>query len=126
MDYNRRRDRMSLSTNSKIYGGGGDVTNKLESQYQGEVKKRLEARFPGCLILKNDEQLIQGIFDLTMLYGRFYVALEVKRDATAPKQPNQDYYIDLIVQQGGMAAFIYPEIEEEVLDALQQSFEAHG
>lgn len=97
---------------------------KLESEYQRGLKKRLEERFPGCIVLKNDEQLVQGIFDLTMLYGPYYVALEVKRDANAPKQPNQEYYIETVVAQGGMAAFVYPENEEEVLDALHQSFEA--
>lgn len=99
---------------------------KRENKYQSGLRERIEARFPGCLILKNDEQLCQGIFDLTVLYGTRYAALEVKRsyeEAQKP-EPNQEYYLEQIWAMGGFASFIYPEIEEEVLDALQRSFEA--
>lgn len=99
---------------------------KRENDYQSKLIKRLEARFPGCLILKNDEGYIQGIPDLTIFYGSRYALLEVKRslsEASNP-EPNQEYYIDLINDMGGFAAFICPEIEEGVLDALQRTFES--
>lgn len=101
---------------------------KRENSYQVELKKKLERRFPGCLVLKNDEQLIQGIPDLTILWGPWYAVLEVKRSESEMRRPrpNQQYYLDLVHDMGGISAFIYPEIEEEVLNALQQSFEACG
>jgi hypothetical protein len=99
---------------------------KLENEYKRGLRLRIEARFPDCLVLKNDEQLIQGIFDMTILCGPWYAVLEVKRSATAPFQPNQEWYLDLVVRMGGIAFVIYPENEEEVLDALQRSFEACG
>lgn len=102
--------------------------SKRENEYQRELKKRIETRFPGCLVLKNDEQLIQGIPDLTILWGPWYAVLEVKRSREEMQRPrpNQQYYLDVVNDMGGIAAFIYPEIEEEVLDALQQSFQACG
>lgn len=99
---------------------------KLENEYKRELKKRMEARFPGAIILKNDEQLLQGIFDMTMLWGPWYAAIEAKRDCEAPYQPNQLHYLGLVEEMGGLAFTIYPENEEEVLDAIQRSFEARG
>lgn len=97
-----------------------------ENVYQHDLRKRIEDRFPGCIVLKNDEQMCQGIFDLTVLYGESYAALEVKRSAKEMlyPEPNQEYYLNQVLDMGGFAAFIYPENEEEVLDALQRSFES--
>lgn len=96
---------------------------KLENVYQRGLIKRIKARFPGCEVLKNDEQYIQGIPDLTVLSttGRFGI-LETKRDENSPMRPNQEYYVARFNEMG-FSAFINPNNEEEVLDALQQSFE---
>lgn len=95
---------------------------KLENDYKAGLKKRIEDRFPGCLVLKNDEQLLPGIPDMTILYGPSWAVLEVKRSADAPFRPNQEYYLDRLNQMG-FATVIYPEIEEEVLDAIQRALE---
>lgn len=97
-----------------------------EGRFKTELKKRMEVRFPGAIILKNDEQLCPGIFDLVILYGPWYAAVEVKRNGTAPYRPNQEYYLDLVQRMGGLAFTLYPENEEEVLDEIQRSFEACG
>ena len=99
---------------------------QLEGRYKTELKKRMEARFSGAIILKNDEQLCPGIFDLVILWGPWYAAVEVKRSATARYRPNQEYYLDEVRRMGGLAFTLYPENEEEVLDEIQQSFEACG
>lgn len=91
-----------------------------ENLYQARLIKELRCIFPGCLILKNDTDYIQGIPDLLILFGDRWAALEVKASANAAWQPNQEYYIELLNDMS-FAAFIYPEIEEEVLDALQQA-----
>lgn len=97
-----------------------------ESYFQSRLVRKLNQMFPGCLVMKNDEQYIQGIPDLTILYGRQYAVLEVKRGAreALDPEPNQAYYLEHIIGMGGFAAFIYPENEEEVLDALQRTFES--
>lgn len=94
----------------------------LESTYQAKLIKKLERRFPGCLILKNDSSYKQGIPDLLVLWKRRWALLEVKASANAPQQPNQEYYIGL-GRDLSFAAFIFPENEEEVLDELQRSFQ---
>ncbi|HKU52655.1 MAG TPA: hypothetical protein VJQ25_09330 [Nitrospira sp.] len=99
---------------------------RLEGDYKTELKKRMESRFPGAIILKNDEQLCQGIFDLTMLWGPWYAAIEVKRSRTARYRPNQEYYLEEVLKMGGLAFTLYPENEEEVLNEIQRSFEACG
>jgi hypothetical protein len=93
-----------------------------ENQYQAGLIKRLETRFPGCVILKNDAGLMPGILDLTVLYRDRWALLEVKRSAGAAVRPNQDYYVQQLDEMS-FAAYIYPENEEEVLNALQQAFE---
>lgn len=92
-----------------------------ENQYQAGLIKRLEQRFPGCMILKNDASYKQGILDLTILYGEKWASLEVKRSASAAVRPNQDYYVQQLGEMS-FAAYIYPENEEQVMNALQQAF----
>jgi hypothetical protein len=92
-----------------------------ESEYQAELIKRLEERFPGCVILKNDSAYQQGILDLTLLYGESWACLEVKRHKDAVLQPNQEFFVRKLSDMS-YAAIIYPENEEEVLVALEQAF----
>lgn len=94
---------------------------KLENKYKSELRERIADRFPGCMILKNDEQLMQGIPDMTILYGPYWAVLEVKRDENAPFEPNQEHYLEYLNNMG-FASVIFPAIEEEVLDAVQRAF----
>ena len=94
----------------------------LERDYQRLLRKRLEDMFPGCIILKQDAGLHQGIPDLLILWHDKWVALEVKASWDSPEQPNQHYYVELMDNMS-FAAFIYPENEEEVLSALQHAFQ---
>lgn len=93
----------------------------LESKYQSQLIERLEELFPGCVILKNDTDYLQGVPDLLVLYNDRWAMLEVKRSADAPQQPNQAYYVDLFDSMS-FGAFIFPENEEDVLRDLQQAF----
>jgi len=97
----------------------------LESVYQARLIKKLRRLFPGCIILKNDSDYIQGIPDLTILWGGRWAFLEVKASANADQQPNQEYYVNL-ANEMWFAAFIYPENEAEILDALQHALEPCG
>jgi len=92
-----------------------------ENVFQAKLIRELKQMFPGCEILKNDSGYRQGILDLTILWGKFWAMLEVKASEDAPLRPNQDYYVRKL---NGMsfAAVIYPENEEEVLTALQETF----
>jgi hypothetical protein len=92
-----------------------------ENKYQAGLIKRLKRRFPGCEILKNDPNYIQGMLDLTILYGPCWATLEVKESATASERPNQAYYVERHKNMS-FSAFIYPENEEEVLTALSEAF----
>lgn len=91
-----------------------------ESRYQARLIKKLKLLFPGCLILKNDPTYLQGIPDLLILVGRNWAMLEVKDSATAPFQPNQMYYLEMLDKMS-YADVIYPENEEDVLRGLQRS-----
>jgi hypothetical protein len=96
-----------------------------ENQYQAGLIQRLKRRFPGCEILKNDSGYIQGMLDLTLLYGPCWATLEVKASATASERPNQAYYVKKH-RDMSFSAFIFPENEEEVLTALQEAFASRG
>lgn len=92
----------------------------LEAQYQAHVINRVGIILPGSMVLKNDPNYIQGIPDLTVFYGPWWGVLEVKASEKSKERPNQRYYIEMLNAMS-FAAFIYPENEEEVLRALQQS-----
>jgi len=92
-----------------------------ESAYQARLIKKLKKLFPGCVVLKNDPQYLQGILDLTLLWKKYWAMLEVKVSGTAANRPNQEYYVEQLDNMS-FAAFIYPENEEEVLIALQEAF----
>ena len=94
---------------------------KLESKFQSELKKKLAERFPGCVVMKNDPNDIQGIPDLTVLYKDRWATLECKRDEAAHKQPNQEYYVGMMDDMS-FSRFIYPENMEEVLNEMERSF----
>lgn len=96
---------------------------KLERDYQTGVIKKIRDMFPGCIILKNDSGYQQGILDWSVFWQTHWALLEIKRDQDADEQPNQSYFVDLASEMS-FGAFIYPENEEEVLDALQQAFRA--
>lgn len=90
----------------------------LESKYQSYLIKKIGRLFPGCMVLKNDTR--QGMPDLLVLYRSKWAALEVKPEESSRHQPNQDWYVNEMDAMS-FAAFIFPENEEEVLDALQQA-----
>lgn len=94
-----------------------------EGRFKEGLTQELEQIFPGCIIIKNDEQLLQGIPDILLLWEDRWAMLEVKKSATAAKQPNQEYWIK-IFDQMSFGAFVFPENKDEVLHALQQSFTA--
>lgn len=92
-----------------------------ENKYQAKLIKKIRSLFPGCVVLKNDPNYIQGMPDLLVLYGDKWAALEVKIREGAREQPNQRYYVDALSEMS-FAEFIHPENESRVLDALQRSF----
>ena len=95
----------------------------LEREFQGRLIRKLHKIFPGCIILKNDPDYIQGIPDLIVLYQNKWAALECKKSATAERQPNQEYYV-MVMDEMSYARFIFPENEEEALNDLSQLFKS--
>ena len=91
-----------------------------ESQFQAQLIKKLEKMLPGCIVLKNDPNYIQGIPDLIILYQEKWAALEVKRGKLAQVRPNQAHYVRTMNAMS-YASFIYPENESEVLGEVQRS-----
>lgn len=94
---------------------------KKESDFQSKLKKELKQMFPGCLITKLDSGDIQGIPDLLILYKDKWATLENKRHSKAKKQPNQEYYVDMMDNMS-FSRFIYPENKDEVLKDLKKKF----
>lgn len=93
-----------------------------ERNFQAKLIKELKDRFDGCIVMKNDANYIQGIPDLLVLYKNKWAALECKKSKKESHQPNQDYYVELMDNMS-FASFICPENKEEVLNAIQQTFE---
>lgn len=94
---------------------------KNENKFQSELIEELKSLFPGCIVLKNDPNYIQGIPDLLVLYKKKWAALECKKTKNAKHRPNQDYYVDKMAKMS-YANFVYPENKEVVLNDLEKSF----
>ena len=94
-----------------------------ESKFQADLIKKLKVRFPGCIVMKNDANYIQGIPDLLILYLNKWAALECKKSLKASHQPNQDYYVEKMKEMS-YANFICPENEEVVLNELESAFKS--
>ena len=94
-------------------------STRLESGFQDKLRTELSKLFPGCMIFKMDQ--IQGIPDLLVLYKDKWATLECKKFASAKKQPNQEYYVDLMNKMS-FSKFINPENKDDVLKELQQVF----
>lgn len=94
-----------------------------EGPYKTRLKKRIEREFPGCVVVKCDAADTQGLPDLLILFENRWAALEVKISSRAEVQPNQAYWVDYLDNMS-FAAFIYPENEDEVIDALQHALRA--
>lgn len=96
---------------------------RRESRFQRDLISELEQRFPGCIVLKNDPDYIQGIPDLTIFYHDKWASLECKKSEKAEKQPNQEYYVEKMNNMS-FSRFIYPENKEEVLHDLEHTFKS--
>lgn len=94
---------------------------KLERDFQSGLIKELKALLPGCIITKLDSSYIQGIPDLLILFKNKWATLECKKSASAKKQPNQDYYVNLMNEMS-FSRFISPENKEEVFHEMEQAF----
>jgi hypothetical protein len=94
-----------------------------ERDYQKYLVIKLRKVFEGCIILKNDAGLLQGIPDLLILFRDRWASLEVKTSAKSLVRTNQKYYVDKLHDMS-FASFIYPENEDAVFDALQRTFES--
>lgn len=94
---------------------------KKESAFQHSLIQKLKKRYPGCVVLKNDANYIQGFPDLTIFYKDRWAALECKRSLDESHQPNQDYYVEYL---NGMSysSFVCPENCETVMKELDELF----
>lgn len=99
----------------------GNYISKLESKFQAELIKELKSMFPGCVVLKNDPNYLQGVPDLLILWHDRWATLEVKKSISASVRPNQEYYVNKMDEMS-FSRFVYPENKEEVLYELQHAF----
>lgn len=79
----------------------------LESKFQANLVAELKRRFPGCIVMKNDANYIQGIPDILILYNDMWASLECKKSASAKKQPNQEYYVRRMNEMSFSKALLY-------------------
>lgn len=94
---------------------------KAESDFKTELAREIKERLPGSFVFHLDPNELQGIPDLLVLYRNRWAALEGKKFLNATHRPNQDYYVGLMNEMS-FSAFIYPENKEEILYAMEQSF----
>lgn len=94
---------------------------KLERDFQPKLIEQLKQIFEGCVVMKLDSSYIQGIPDLIILFKNKWATLECKRESNSHKQPNQEYYVNMMNKMS-FSKIIYPENKEDVLNELQKFF----
>lgn len=92
-----------------------------EAEYQKRLIKKLKSIFPGCIVMKNDANYVQGIPDLIILYKNHWGFLEVKQASDSSHRPNQDFYIQK-ASEWSYGAFVNPDNEKEILNDMERSF----
>ena len=97
----------------------------LENTFKTKLIHELYDLFPGCIVLHNDPNDIQGFPDLMVLYKHMWACLEGKKSLREPYRPNQEYYLE-VLDDMSFAAMICPENKEAVLFELQRSFAISG
>lgn len=97
----------------------------MERDFQADLIKVLRRLFPGCIVLKNDPNYLQGVPDLLVLWFNNWAALEVKKSPKSAVRPNQAHYIRQMDRMS-FAAIINPENKDSVLDDLQRAFGTQG
>lgn len=90
-----------------------------ENDFQKNLIKEIKKEYPGCYVLKNDARYIQGIPDLTILYGKKWATLEVKISESATHRPNQDERVNQMNEMS-FSRFIFPGNKKEVLQDLRE------
>lgn len=95
-------------------------SSRLESGFQDKLIKDLKNLFPGSMVFKMDQ--IQGIPDLLILWKDKWFSLECKKGVGAKRQPNQEYYVDLMNKMS-FSRFVCPENREEILNELHKTFQ---
>lgn len=95
-----------------------------ESKFEQHVVKRIEKMYPGAMVLKVHPNYRPGFPDRIALYGDHYYVFETKREANAPFQPNQQYYIDSInaMSRYSGSTVVHPGNEKEFFDEIQRAF----
>lgn len=100
-----------------------------EADFEADLKRELESRFPGCFVLKGNSAMRQGVPDRLVLHGRNWAALEVKYPKGKKRNPvfeeNQEFYVKKL---GNMsyAAVVTPANFHEVIDEMESAFGAEG
>lgn len=92
-----------------------------EGKFQDALKTSLEEIFVGCLILKNDANLQQGVPDLLILFRDKWAFLEVKKSGKEKPRPNQPYWVAW-GQKHSFGSFVFPENRDEVIKELFEFF----
>lgn len=94
---------------------------KLEREFEPVLMDEIRRLFPGCVIVKNDANYIQGFPDRTIFYRDRWAVLEVKKSEHEEHQPNQDDYVNQLNYMS-FSRFVYPENKDEVLEELYRHF----
>ena len=89
-----------------------------ESTFKKRVLSRLR-KIPKTVVFTIQQASIRGTPDLLVSINGRFVALELKRSATAPVTELQLYNIAKINESGGYATLVYPENLDVIMKELE-------
>lgn len=100
---------------------------KSEGKFKTALKKDIQERLPGAMVVYLNPNDIKGIPDMEVMYNDRWAVLEAKaseedyrKDIANPEKMSQSYYVKKMNEMS-FAAFIFPENKEEVLNAMESA-----
>jgi hypothetical protein len=91
---------------------------KPETRFKIKIKPALE-KLPNSWTVKIQQVCILGTPDFLLCINGWFVALELKKDRTAPATALQKLNIHKINKAGGFGYFVYPENWVQILRTLK-------
>ena len=95
------------------------MAKKEETLFKERITPKLKS-LTNVWYFKSSERSIRGIPDIIMCLNGQFIAMELKKSASATTSKLQDYNLLRIRQCGGRAFLVYPENFDRIFIQLEQ------
>lgn len=95
------------------------MAKKPETLFKEKCRDDLET-LRSTWFVKIQQVVLRGIPDFLICIGGRFIAIELKKDKKARREPLQEWTLDKIAQSGGYAFVAYPENWDSIFSQLKE------